>query len=189
MQHTFSQSDEYFKGGASLNVYKWYSNEQALMRNKNPGRDIVNTGKNSYIFLLHHIFQNRLAHSSRKQASKSSDYMAMITVCAVAHYKPWHPGAEWMADCILHWSEDFQGSRRWDKLGHDKEMDILSGPWIRYCDSAVVSECQVKKGSNGEKVSEEQWWWKCHLTLVKVQKKCLVWVELLPRALVPVQSI
>lgn len=48
--------------------------------------------------------------------------------CAVAHYKPRLPGAEWMADCILHWSEDFQSSQRWDKLGQHKGTDILSGP-------------------------------------------------------------
>lgn len=67
---------------------------------------------------------NRLAHSSRKPASKSNDYMAMITMWLVQLHT-----ISPAADCILHWSEDFQGSQGWDKLGHDKETDILSGPW------------------------------------------------------------
>lgn len=54
----FRQRDEYFKGGASLNVYQWCNTEQASLRDKSPGRDIINTGKNSSFFCHIRYFQS-----------------------------------------------------------------------------------------------------------------------------------
>lgn len=100
--------------------------------------------------------------------------------CAVAHYKPRLPGAEWMADCVLHWSEDFQGSQRRDKLGQHKETDILSGPStaiviLWWCQGVRSRKVQMERKCLRFTGGENATW---HFSKWKVN--CLCWAELLP---------
>lgn len=130
-----------------------------------------------------------MAHSGPRQASKSNDYTAKITMRLVQlHIKS--PGRPVQSGRLIVFHTDlriFREAQRWDELGQHNETDILSGP---HTAKVILWWCQVEKGSNGGSVTGTLGILKMPFGTSQLEKEIVcVRVELLSCALLPKQSI